>query len=98
MPALPGQKRSGADMAIETATGRVFVILNPSSGSAVPDEIRQALAQHLGAGDAGFEVHELAQGEDITATARAAAGRGFDVVVAAGGDGTVSNVADGVIG
>src|SRR6185437_1699048 len=63
-----------------------------------PEEIRRALAQHFGAGDATFEVHETAEGEDIAATARAAAGRGFDVVVAAGGDGTVARVANGVIG
>lgn len=77
---------------------RVFVILNPVSGSCSPDDVRQALGRHFIKGGPTLEVHETSEGEDVAATARAAVERGFDVVVAAGGDGTVSTVADGMVG
>lgn len=78
-------------MAVGTA--RIYVIVNPSSGSCTPDDVRRAF------GDGpGIEVHDLAQDEDVKKLAREAAEGGCEVVVAAGGDGTVSMVADGLIG
>jgi YegS/Rv2252/BmrU family lipid kinase len=87
-------------MAGETkATGRVFVVLNPVAGSCSADDVRQALDRHLGSADA-YEIYETTgqDDEDIAATVRVAADSGFAVVAAAGGDGTVSEVAEGLIG
>src|SRR5262249_20958068 len=92
------EAQSGAEMVTETMTERAFVIFNPRAGGAEPAEVWRGLTHHFGPGDAGVVVHETAREEDPAATARAAAGRGYDVIVAAGGDGTVSKVANGVIG
>jgi len=77
-------------------TPRAFVVLNPKSGSCSVADVREALAAHLT--DIEFEVHEVAQGDDLAAVVRSALGRGCDPIVAAGGDGTVSTVADVLVG
>src|SRR5262249_33958812 len=88
----------GGRMANKTLTRRVFVVLNPSSGRAVPDELERVLNQYLKSSVEEFETHWSAPGDDLAAVARAACDRGFDLVVVAGGDGTVSFVANGLVG
>jgi diacylglycerol kinase (ATP) len=77
---------------------RIFVILNPSAGSYAPGKVSEALGRHVDFVDGSCEIHEAAGHEDLTALARAAAERGSEIVAAGGGDGTVSAVANGVIG
>ena len=72
------------------------VILNTGAGTASDGEepaarIREAFAA------AGLEI-QLMPGEDISLAARRAAREGHDIVVAAGGDGTVNAVATHVAG
>ena len=45
-----------------------------------------------------LQIHEPREGEDISATVRQAVANGFETVVAAGGDGTVSAVANAMVG
>ncbi len=75
---------------------RAFAILNPKSGSCTADDVRKAIADHLAGAE--VEVHEVAKGDDIHQLVVAAIGRGCDPIVAAGGDGTVSVVANALIG
>lgn len=77
---------------------KVFIVLNPVSGTSVVDDVRQALDVHFPRGDSICEVHETAKGDSIEEIVREAQGRGYDMVVAAGGDGTVSAVAEGLVG
>jgi diacylglycerol kinase family enzyme len=74
----------------------VTVLWNPSAGSA-----RTGLEAHVVAlfRAAGYEAQILIlqKGQDPSASARAASARA-EIVVAAGGDGTVSRVAAGVVG
>jgi diacylglycerol kinase (ATP) len=78
-------------------TRRVRVIWNASAGSkggvstnsASEEEIR-ALMARTGIGD---ELHRSESEEDARDLAREAAGRDYDLVVAAGGDGTIGTVA-----
>src|SRR5689334_7767604 len=77
---------------------KVFVVLNPKSGNAQqPDEIRAALATHFPSPQWTSEIYETTGKEDIPAICRAACEKGASLVIAAGGDGTVVGVANGLI-
>jgi diacylglycerol kinase (ATP) len=80
------------------ATLRVFVIFNPVAGRANADEVRLALERHFPHVHGNGDVHETTGHENLAELARSAVERGVDVVAAAGGDGTVSGVADGLVG
>ncbi|MBA3778032.1 MAG: diacylglycerol kinase family lipid kinase [Chloroflexi bacterium] len=81
---------------------RIRVIWNATAGSkaglttnqATVDEMRSLLARH-GLGD---ELVESTSEEHARQSAREAAEAGYDLVVAAGGDGTVGMVADELVG
>jgi diacylglycerol kinase (ATP) len=85
-------------MAAELETSRVFVVINARSGNSSPQEVRRALSSRRMGGSTGCEIHETIEDEDILATVRKAVEGGCDLIVAAGGDGTVSAVANGVVG
>ncbi len=82
--------------------GRVRILLNPSSGAkvgistnaATEEDVRRVAAAH-GLGD---EVVVTESEEHGIATAQAAADEGYDVVVAAGGDGTIAAIAGALAG
>ncbi|HSP34564.1 MAG TPA: diacylglycerol kinase family protein [Thermoanaerobaculia bacterium] len=71
-----------------TTTGTLF--FNPSSGAKLPEEEQQAL--QAACRDAGLEVIRLTKDIDCGQTIRERMSRGVRLFVAAGGDGTVSNV------
>ncbi len=75
---------------------RAFVVLNPKSGSCTVADVRRAIDSHLGGME--IEIHEVSHGDDLRAIVRSAIDRGCDPIVAAGGDGTVSTVADVLVG
>ena len=77
---------------------KVFVILNPMAGTSVVDDVRRALDHHFTPGETTCEVHETVKGNAVERIAREAQGRGYEMVIAAGGDGTVSEVAEGLVG
>lgn len=77
---------------------KAFVVLNPMGGGSDPERIRQELATAFGAAGIPFHVLETTPETPIADEVRAAVSDGADLVVAAGGDGTVSLVADGLIG
>jgi len=89
--------------AVEPATipkpMRIFVVLNPMAGSANAADVRQALSQHLGE-QSQTTIYETTgdAGEDVVAIVRAEMANNPSVVVAAGGDGTISDVAEALIG
>jgi YegS/Rv2252/BmrU family lipid kinase len=76
---------------------RVFAVVNARSGSCTPEDVRRALETRCAQAGLDHEVHDVVEGEDIRAIVRRAVEDGYDVVVAAGGDGTVSAVANGLI-
>lgn len=75
----------------------VFVVLNPVAGHADVHAVRAALAQHLGASGIPYEVYETRGGERLAEIVEPAIGKGFDMFVAAGGDGTVSGLVNGLV-
>ncbi len=78
--------------------GRVVAIMNPKAGSAAGEAIRRALGECFREGESHLEVYETRDGDDLGAVVRDRLARGVDLVIAAGGDGTVSAVADALVG
>ena len=76
---------------------KVGVVLNPvAGGGRLKDEwpkVAAALKKHFG----GFELRETQAQGDAERLAFELAADGFDLVIAAGGDGTASEVADGLL-
>jgi diacylglycerol kinase (ATP) len=68
------------------------VILNPGAGSAGDAVTLRDEVQRLG----DVTIRETAAAEDATRFAREAVAQGFDLIVAAGGDGTVNEVVNGL--
>src|SRR5215212_1733531 len=81
------------------AQARIFVVLNPMAGSCTAADVRQALDRQLGE-QIQTDIYETTgdQAEDIVAIVRAELANSPSVVVAAGGDGTISQVAEALIG
>jgi YegS/Rv2252/BmrU family lipid kinase len=77
---------------------KAFVILNPGAGACNAVLVRRALERHFPANGIEYQIHEAKEGEKLAETTRARLGGGFDLFVAAGGDGTVSAVIDGLAG
>ena len=75
---------------------RAFAVLNPRSGSITIADVRKSIQRHLTGAE--VEIHEVAEGDDVRSIVRSAIGRGCDPIIAAGGDGTVSTVADVLVG
>jgi len=78
-------------------SGRPLVIVNPRSGGGLSDarwaRMRSALADGLGELDSAFTTAP----RDATEIARREAAAGRRLILALGGDGTISEVADGVL-
>lgn len=84
---------------------RVILILNPSSGSSpmavhegTIEDIREHILASLRTNDIEPEVYETTEEDPGTEMAKKAAAEGADIVIAAGGDGTLHAVAGGLIG
>jgi YegS/Rv2252/BmrU family lipid kinase len=84
------------DDPVNLPRARVFAVLNPRSGSCTIDDVRRAIDEHLATAE--VEIHEVLEGNDLREIVRDALRRGFDPIIAAGGDGTVSTVADVLVG
>jgi YegS/Rv2252/BmrU family lipid kinase len=77
---------------------RVFVVLNAKSGRCDATEAREALERHFKVVGTACRVHEPSKDDDLAERVREAVRDGCALVVAAGGDGTVSAVADALVG
>ena len=76
---------------------RHHVILNPTSGGGMGRKLRSEIERELTARGLHFTLAETERPWHAVELARAAAGAGADVVVAAGGDGTIHEVANGLL-
>jgi diacylglycerol kinase (ATP) len=77
---------------------KALVILNPSSGDDGKKAALDALHRHFNAASIGYDVVETRRRDRPADIARRGVRAGADLVIAAGGDGTVSAVAEGLIG
>jgi diacylglycerol kinase (ATP) len=76
---------------------KVFVVLNPVAGDSDASIVRRTLEENLGDVNWHHEIYETTGEERIAEVVRGVLGRNFDMFIAAGGDGTVSGVAGGLI-
>jgi diacylglycerol kinase family enzyme len=85
-----------------TAARRIRVLVNPHAGAkggiptnrATVEDVRAVMERH----GLGAEVIVTASAEEAMAAARDAVRQGYDVVVAAGGDGTIEPIASQLMG
>ena len=81
-----------------TPQPKIFLVINPQAGNAnQAEELAAALAVHFPAPQWHTEIYETTGEEDVTAIVKAACKNGATLVVAGGGDGTVAEVANGLI-
>ncbi|MDN5567803.1 MAG: diacylglycerol kinase [Paracoccus sp. (in: a-proteobacteria)] len=77
---------------------KVCVVMNRSSGKKKHRALVDKLNQHLVPACGSFQLRESRKGSDLPRLARQVAQEGFDLVIAAGGDGTQSAVAGALAG
>ena len=75
----------------------ILFIINPISGTVSKARIPDAIERFLDKDKFDYEIQETQHAGHATEIAREAAGRGTDVVVAIGGDGTVNEVARAIV-
>lgn len=76
---------------------RALVILNPNSGQHSPEVSEQKIAQALTKAKLEFEVRQTQSAKDAPKWAKNAQNEGFDLLVAAGGDGTILEAVNGLL-
>lgn len=75
-----------------------FFIFNPAAGTTDPDKVRRIFQEACTQFGWQAEVHETKKGEDLAPVVLRGLQNGCDVVMAGGGDGTVSAVASALVG
>lgn len=80
------------------STPNIFFVYNPVAGANDEDAGRKTLEQHMKDANWRYTVYETTGKEFLPDIVRDAVQKGYDIVVAGGGDGTVSMVAAGLVG
>lgn len=82
------------------ARPKTYVVLNPVAGVSEPGAVRARIEATLGEHDVPFEIYETTgkKDENIKQLVRDAVKQDFKLFISAGGDGTLSNVIDGLVG
>jgi diacylglycerol kinase (ATP) len=80
----------------ETAP-KTFVVMNPVAGQREAQEVQEMIESKLRAQGVPFEIYTTKAEENVREVVEAALKRGFKMVMAAGGDGTISAAASAVV-
>jgi YegS/Rv2252/BmrU family lipid kinase len=75
----------------------MYVVLNPIAGNSSAEEIRTALEETFGDKGWTLDIYETTGEENVAELTREACKKGAGLVVAAGGDGTVAGVVNGLV-
>jgi len=76
---------------------RILFIINPITGKYKVDRLRHACAVHLDKSKYDWDIFQTGKAGDATKTSLEKRDD-FEIIVAVGGDGTVNEVAQGLIG
>jgi YegS/Rv2252/BmrU family lipid kinase len=77
---------------------KALIIVNPATGPEALDELREELHNHFRGAGIAWELYETRPDVPAGDVVRGRLGQGLDLVVAAGGDGTVAAAIDGLAG
>ena len=77
---------------------QIYIIQNPVAGTSDPDHVKNTLIEILTEEGIRFQIYQTSPQDDLRELSRQAALKGYRQIWAAGGDGTVSAVANGLIG
>jgi diacylglycerol kinase (ATP) len=77
---------------------KTFIVVNPVAGVTQPETVREKIESALQAREIPFEIYETKGDDNFRQIIRDAIQRGSKLVIAAGGDGTLSGVVDGLVG
>ena len=76
---------------------KVFVVLNPVAGLTDAGDAKEIITLFCKEKNWACDIHETQKDEDVTQLVKEMLEKGVDIVIAAGGDGTVSNVVAGML-
>lgn len=76
---------------------KTFVVINPVAGAQPAESVRSQIETLLQTHDFPFEVYETEPDSKVHEVVHEAVKKGFQLFVAAGGDGTLSSVATGLV-
>lgn len=77
---------------------RIFAFINPISGHSNPEQIRKQLDALCEKRGWEYQAYETTGEENLTEMVQQKVGEeGYDLIIAAGGDGTISQVVDGLV-
>lgn len=77
---------------------KVLVVFNPVAGRSALEALHDALRLHFGAASIAYELLETQAGQSPDERVRQAVAAGCEMVIAAGGDGTVAGAINGIAG
>lgn len=77
---------------------KVCFIVNPISGSQKQKNIKSLIKKHLNRKRFDYKIYYTERPKHATELAKAALKKKFEIIVAVGGDGTINEVAQGIIG
>lgn len=77
---------------------KTFVVVNPVAGVSQPETVREKIESAFRSRDIPLEIYETTGQDNLRQRVRNAVKQGFQLFVAAGGDGTLSSVVDGLVG
>jgi YegS/Rv2252/BmrU family lipid kinase len=76
---------------------KTFIVVNPVAGVTQPEAVREKIESALQAREIPFEIYETKGNDNFRQIIRDAIQQGIKLVIAAGGDGTLSGVVDGLV-
>jgi YegS/Rv2252/BmrU family lipid kinase len=96
-PASEEKQEAAPDQPEKIQVQRVFVVLNPVAGLTDADNAKDLITTFCQERGWDCDIHETQKNEDVSKLVKDALEKGVDLVIAAGGDGTVSGVVAGML-
>ena len=77
--------------------GKILVVHNQASGNHNASLLRKILDSYFNTSEFSYKLHEMNKGDSVEAVVSEYVEKGYGMVIAAGGDGTISGVAGGLV-